>query len=412
MAFLGACMSGCYGRHELEELSFVTILGVDKGRDKHLLATASIALPRKMLGGSPSEGGGTSTSFIISVECEGLLDGLAQMTTMTSRRVTTAHTQIVILGEDLARDDAGVILDVFSRNLEFRQNTLVAVCKGSASQFIRNFSVPEESEPSDYLVKLIHSCKLELGICPFTSIYDFLIAYGTEQTEPWTPYLTLASPVESVAETPEGEGKSNGSDGSSQGEGPEDAGDPPERIIELAGSAVFKKHGGKMRMVGTLDTKETMAVSILMGDFSRGFMDIIMPRTPERRGTLVFQHCSVIRKTSIEDDRVRVTFRIRATASMEETTSREMQLSPGYHAEIVDEAQRTLESLLQGAFIKLTAMESDILGLGRTIHGHFRTWPELKQFDWPSKFKYTVADYDLKLFVLTSGYADSPPTPE
>jgi spore germination protein KC len=390
----------------------VTILGVDKGREKQLLATASIALPRKMQGGSPLEGGGTSTSFIIAVECESLLDGLGQMTTMTSRRVTTAHTQVVILGEELAREDAGIILDVFSRNLEFRQNTLVAVCKGSASHFIRNFSVPEESEPSDYLVKLIDSCKQELGICPFTSIYDFLVAYGTEQTEPWTPYLTLASPVEPVAEQPEGADSPDGSGGSGEKQPPADTADTPGSIIELAGSAVFKKDGPRMKMIDTLDTRETMAVNIMSGDFARGFIDIIMPRNPERRATLVFQHCSVIRKTKIEDNQVSVTFRVRATASMEETTSREIELTPGYHGEIVKQAEQTLESLLNDVFIKLTAMESDILGLGRTVRGHFKTWPELKQFDWPSKFKHTVANYDVKIFVFTSGYADSPPTPE
>ncbi len=401
--FLCTSACGCYGAHELEQFSFVTILGVDKGSQRGLLATASIAPPRKLRGGNMSQGGGDWASFIVSVECDSLLDGLGRMTTMASRRITTAHTQVVILGEDLAREDAGIILDVFSRNLEFRQNTLVAVCKGSASEFIRNFRVPEETEPSDYLVKLIQSCNQELGICPFTSIYDFLVAYGTGQTEPWTPYLTLASSVEPVpeqTEEPDEEQKTGNEENA------------PESIIELAGSAVFKKEGLKMKMIGTLDPKETMAANILSGRFSRGFFDIVMPRVPERIATLVFQHRSVTRKTKIDGDRVSVTFKIRITASMEETTAREIQLSPGYHGEIVEAAEQTLEALLSKVFTKLTAMESDILGLGMTIRGHFRTWPEWKQFDWESKFRNTAADYDLKIFVFTSGYADSPPTPK
>lgn len=404
-AFLGAGICGCYGRHELEQLSLVTILGVDKGTHRKLLATAAIALPRKMRSGDTMGSGGTSTSFIVSVECDSLLDGLGRMTTMTSRRVTTAHTQVVILGEDLAKEDAGVILDVFSRNLEFRRNTLVAVCQGSASEFIRNFSVPEETEPSDYLVKLIDSCHQELGICPFTSVYDFLVAYGTGQMEPWTPYLSLTSPIESIGGQPE-------EADSGEGQQESKAGDTPDKIIKLAGSAVFKKRGPKMQMVGTLDPIETMAANILSGNFSRGFLSIVMPRAPQRMAALVFQHCSVTRKTSIDGDRLNVTFKVRLTASMEETTAREIELSLGYHSEIVEQAERTLESLLSSVFTKLTAMESDILGLGMTIHGHFRTWPQWKEFDWPSKFRHTVATYDVKMFVFTSGYADSPPTPE
>ncbi len=405
MLCVQAC--GCYGRRELEELSLVTILGIDKGEYKQLLITANIALPRKMRGGNMSEAGGNSSAFIVSAEGNTLLDGLAQMTTLTSRRTTTAHTQIVIIGEGLARDDAGVILDVFSRNLEFRHNTLVSVCKGSASEFIRKFSWPEETEPSDYLVKLLVSCNRGLGICPLTSIHDFLIAYGTEETEPWAPYLALASPVES--DTRQRESQSNGP---GQDEGAGASQNTPESIVALLGSAVFRKNGPRMEMVGTLDTKETMAVNMLRGDFSKGFMDIAMPRESGKTATLVFHHYSISNKTETDGNHVTVTFTVRATASMEETTAREFELSPGHHEEIVQTAEQELEALLSRVFFKLRAMDSDVADLGMTVHKHFKTWPEWKQFDWPSKFKDTTAGYDIEVFVFTSGFTDNPPTPK
>ncbi len=401
---LTAVMAGsCYGRRELEELSLVTIIGIDKGDYKPLLITTAIALPRQTRGGRMGGGGeGGPATLVVAAEGNTLLDALAQITTMTSRRTTTAHTQIIILGEELALDDAGIVLDVFSRNLEFRHNTLVSVSQGKASDFISQFSWPEETEPSDYLTKLLISCNRALGICPVVSIHDFLIAYSTGETEPWAPYLALASPKATSPQDQDHKGKDNQSSDNESG----------RPIVAVLGAAVFKTAGPKIKMAGTLDTKETMAVNMLRGEFAKGFMEIAMPEKPEHQSTLVFHHYSISSKANVYGGQASITFKIRATASIEETTARELDVSPEYHEKVSRTSEQELEVLLSKTLSKLQSMNTDVINLGMIVHKHFKTWPEWNSFDWPSKFKNISADYDIRIFVLTTGFTVSPPSPK
>ncbi len=384
----------CYGRRELEDLSLVTILGIDKGKQKLLLITADIALPIKMNDEDITKNETKSTDFLMSAEGNSLLDALAQMTRKTSRRTTTAHTQILLLGEELARDDASVVLDVFSRNLDFRHNTFIAVCKGSASQFMNQFSWPEESRASDYLTKLLTSCYHELGICPLVSVHDFLIAYSIEEIHPWTPYLTVSAPLEKT---------------SVQNESRSDS----KQIVTLLGSAIFKKNGSKVKMINTLDTSETMAVNMLQGSFERGFIDIPVTNGIDKITTLEFQHFSISRKTKIIDEgNVSVNFKARVTASMEESTAQTFELTPDSRNNLIHAAELELKKLLDQTFTKLQAFDSDVIKLGMTVHRHFNTWTEWKEFDWASKFRNTAVTYDIKIFVFTSGFTKNPPTPK
>ena len=75
-----------------------TIVGVDKGEFKPLLVTTVIALPSKALRGGMGGGGGggedTQATLILSAEGNTFLDALTQVTTMTSRLATTAHTPV------------------------------------------------------------------------------------------------------------------------------------------------------------------------------------------------------------------------------------------------------------------------------------------------------------------------------
>ncbi len=399
-------VTGCYGRHELEDMSLVTIVGVDKGEYKELLVTTVIALPRKSFGGGMGGGGGEGRpTLILSAEGNNIIDALAQITAMTSRLATTAHTQLVILGEEMAKHDAGVILDVFSRNLEFRHNTLVAVSKGKASDFITEFKAPEEAEPSEYLVKLLLSANREMGICPFVSAHEFLIAYDTEELEPWAPYLALASTAPAGKETAK-----QGNESTTEGAG-EFSPAQGTTIVAVLGAGIFHKIGQQMKMVGLLDTKETMAINILRADFLKGYLEIALPGKPGKQATLALHHLSTSAKTRLDAGQVKVLFKVRLTASLEEATTRELNVSHEYHQEVVRTAEQELKTLLNKALKKLKASEADVANLGLSVLKHFKTLHEWEQFDWPSKFTNVNADYDVKMFIFTSGFTINPPSP-
>ena len=208
---LAASSAGCWGRQELENQSLVTVMGVDNGTDKRIRLTARIAIPRAAAGGQGGSGQGSSLGgFPITAEGENILDALNGLQQITGRDVTVGHLTILVLGEEFARKDVGPVVDVFSRTLQFRPTTLVVTCREKAEDFVKEFTPGEETEPSVMIRKLIESTHTTLGGSPFVSMQEFINAYNTIDSDPWTPYMTLAS---SVAADDSSERPGTGEDG-------------------------------------------------------------------------------------------------------------------------------------------------------------------------------------------------------
>ena len=415
LVILLALLPGCYGRRELEELSLVSLLGVDKGQSERLLVTVVIAVPRKARpspGGAGGEGGGTEATVVLSAEANDILGALSKIDRISARHVTTMHTQVVVIGEELARDDVAPLVDVFSRQLEFRHNTLVAVAKGKAADFLKKVRSIEEPEPSSYLVKLLININREQGTVPLVTIHEFLIGYSTLESDPWAPYLGLAAPAPEGEEVKREQAEPEKAEGGrSNAEGKEQGKDNTRPSAAVLGSAVFRKVGDSQKMVGTLNSEETMATSMLKGDFIRGHVHVAIPGDPQETGVLMFHHFSGTPKVRVEGNRVDVQFKIRLTASLVETSTRRIEVSPELQHGLVYTAEDQLEKLLASTFEKLKSMGTDVIDLGMAVHRSFRTWPEWQAFNWPERFRDVNATFDVKVHVFTSGFTFRPPEP-
>ncbi len=250
---LAAFSAGCWGRQELENQSLVTVLGVDNGAGKRLRLTARIAIPRAAAGGPGGSGStGPLGGLPITAEGEDMLDAVDAIQQITGRDVTMAHLTVLVVGEAFARTDVGPVVDVFSRMLQFRPNTLIVTCREKAEDFVKQFTPGEETEPSVMIRKLIESTHTALGGTPFVTMQDFLSAYNTVDSDPWTPYMTLAS---AAAQDDSKEGSTGDMPGpEAKGEvdkpvseavgGDEDKGDgktESPKVVRVLGSAVTPK---------------------------------------------------------------------------------------------------------------------------------------------------------------------------
>lgn len=401
----------------------MTLLGVDKGEKERLLVTALIAIPRKARpsggggagGAGGGGGGGTESRIIISAEGEDMNDALSKIDKMSSRVVTTMHTQLIILGEEFAKDDVSPVADVFTRNLDFRQNTLIAVCKGKAGDFLRKMSSPEETEISNYLVQLLTTVHKESGMAPLITMHDFVVAYGTVESEPWAPYLSLAS-TETQEQQEQQETKKQDQKGtedtSKDSQKGKDTTQEMPNIVDVQGACVFKKVGESVKMVGTLDPYETMAVLMLQRRFEHGNIDIAMASDPQARpATIELHHLSVSASAKIQDGIPKVHYTVRLTCSLEETLSQDIDITPKILVALVQTIQDQVRLLLSHTLDKLKGMGSDVVDLGMEVHKNFSTWSQWENYNWPERFKDLQVDFDVKAHLFTSGFTLSPPTP-
>jgi spore germination protein KC len=406
--------SGCWGKRELEERAFVTMLGIDKGDTQPILLTAVVPIPRTIFGGGGLGSGGDTSTIVLSATGTNINSALANVERMSSRDLTTSQMSYLILGEEFAKDDVGHVVDVFARSLEFRHNTLVAVCRGRAYDFLMNFSYLEEAEPAVYLAGLIDRTFRTLGYVPIVTMHQFMLAYNTLQSEPWTPFITLASG--DAAPTVEESEKNNESSGN--GQGSEAGSNPkttPSPVVDVVGSAVFRKVGKRMQMVGTLDVFETMAALILRGELRSGELEVTAPSGNEV-STIIFRHTSRHVDLDISPESIHVTYSVKLTGSLEENPPTEADIPEIEFLELRPLLIEVVGEQMQGLLIrttqKLQQLNSDVLNLGHLAQTKFLTYPEWQSYDWSSKFRSVKFSFDVDVQLLSSGFVFQRPSPE
>ncbi|HHY35521.1 MAG TPA: Ger(x)C family spore germination protein [Firmicutes bacterium] len=408
----GVAAGGCYGMRELEDLSLITLLGVDKGKTDPILVTAVVAIPRRIRPSAAGGGGGEGKPVVVvSREGKSIVHALQRIDESLARNVTTIETTYVILGEELAREDASCILDVFTRNLEFRHTTLIAVCQGTAQDFLMRLSPAVEADPATYLVGLTTVAYNDLGTSPLVTVHEFVVASTTLESEPFSPYLvTTRKTQERVPPGQGGEKKQGGESEAGQG-GSRQESQEGEEVVAVQGAALFRVSGGKIRMVGTLDPKETMAALLMRGELQRGNIEIALPGAPDRQSIIRFHHVSAHPKVKRSGRDIQVTYNVRVTASLDEAQGQFQEVSPQFASAVAKTSTEELRALLERTIEKLKSLRSDSVNLGMSVHTKFATWKEWEEFDWPSQFPETRVSFDIKLFVFTTGFTSRPPVP-
>ena len=408
-----ALVQGCWGKRELEDRSFVTLMGVDLAEDGDLLVTVVIAVPRAMGGGKMGGGGGGSAASAIVLSGEGrdMTQALNRIELLNSRELSTMHMTFLLLGQEFASTDIGPVIDLFSRSLEFRHNTMVAVCSERAVDFLRGFQVIEETEPSEYLRKTISTSYSTMSVCPQVTMHDIMVAYNALSVDPWAPYVGLASA--SAAESTQGALEKKGGKGEGGGESRLSSAEQPGKVIKILGTAVFRKVGDVQRMVGYLDTEESAAALLMQGSFTSAYLTIAFPGD-QSETTLFLHNQSSSSKVAIRDGTPLVRFEIRLNASLEEsrvTTVPQPEFNQAFRQALVFTVQDQMYVLLDRTFRKLASLGTDVLAVGRKAQGGFSTEEEWENFDWPERFKTAQARFDIKIHLPTEGFTIEKPYP-
>ncbi|MFC4101587.1 Ger(x)C family spore germination protein [Paenibacillus xanthanilyticus] len=148
-------LGGCWDRNELNELGIISATGIDWA-DGKWIATSQIVLPLSTMG----EGTGKQLSVapvdVFSTEGEGIRNAFRKASLETTRKLYFSHNQVVIIGESAARQGFDPLLDVYLRNMDAREDVIMFLTAGKASDILRQIS-PSEWNPGNGLRKLIEA---------------------------------------------------------------------------------------------------------------------------------------------------------------------------------------------------------------------------------------------------------------
>lgn len=192
---LTALLTGCWDVREMNQLALVMAVGVDKGDEPgRYRVTVQIARPGSAggKGGGGGGGGGQGAEPVYTASADGdtIFAAIRNLAQFTSRRIMWAHNNVIVIGEEVARDDISPVIDFFTRNQELRMRTWVVVAKGTDAKSIVSAKTGMEQIPADSISALFRYAQLP-GESLTTDMNEVAAAYFSPDLHPVIAAMSL-----------------------------------------------------------------------------------------------------------------------------------------------------------------------------------------------------------------------------
>ena len=168
-------LTGCYNKHELNDIAIVTATEIDKNNDNYII-TAEIINPE-----SPDKTTTTASPFVIYEGTGKTLDeAYRQINKQSSRYLYADHIQIMIISETIAKDNIKEILDFYLRKPTVRTEFKVLIGK---NKNILSVTTPINKISSSSILESLKSDTKYIGISnlvTFNDMTNMIINLNTE----------------------------------------------------------------------------------------------------------------------------------------------------------------------------------------------------------------------------------------
>lgn len=241
-------LSGCTPEHSKRELNSIAIvmgLGLDMAdpnndipfEEGKLHVTAQVVRTGSLSGGGSKSNGGASNSadamyWNLVMEGDDIFPMLRGSVQQSNRNLYISHNQVIVFGEELARQGLAPFMDYLFREREMRYNVQLAVSEKPAGEILK-ISPSLETLPSQEISKLL-KIQARSAEAPTVSLFDFAVDMKSARKAAVLPLIN------------------------SQPEAAEEEGE----TVYVDGCAVFNN----WKMVGKLNASETRGFLWTAGD--------------------------------------------------------------------------------------------------------------------------------------------------
>ena len=315
-------LTSCWNYREVNEMAIIIGAAVDKGVENQYMLTVELL---DVSGGAQTE----LSTRILSVEGETVFDAARKLISVEGKRGYWGHTRVLIVNEEIAREDITEAVSFFHQDAEARGDLYVIVSRGYSAREIMNSGIPYGEVLSESLAQGLENSKFVSEI-PETRLYTLSQDLKSSKVSPVLPAVTLLSIDD-------------------------------KKVPVLRGAAVFQKS----RMVGFLDEEETKAMLFLKNEIEGG---VLVTKAGKTRVSLEIKDNNTKIKVKTEGDRLIIDITVQTKAIIDEVIGN-LEFSD---IEMLDEIKRLseeqLKSKLEKIIDKARYYRTDIFGFGQKIY--------------------------------------------
>ncbi len=172
-------LTSCNNYQELNDLGIVNIIGIDKEENIYHV-TISILTP------NPTSDDYDDQYTIYEATGKTITESLQNIYLKTNKIINLSHIKVLLLEEEVAKEDITFIIDYFLRNTESKNNFLPIITKDSTTNEVINLL--EESYKLPDIIKMNSS---EYGIISIITFEDFVKDYLNNYKDTVLPTIKI-----------------------------------------------------------------------------------------------------------------------------------------------------------------------------------------------------------------------------
>ncbi|NLY42761.1 MAG: Ger(x)C family spore germination protein [Clostridiaceae bacterium] len=358
-------LSGCWDIVEIEDRGFVMGMGLDKGENEgEIVVTYQIALPQGMFG----EGAEENKTWNISAVADRFIVADKKMLARMNKVIDLEHTQVLIIGEELARDGIRKYMDLFLREIDIRLQTNVMVAEGKAKDILE-VTPPTAMSTAQYLNEIsVLNAKRLYRISPSMDLLKMS--------------KVMVSNMDFLLQK--------------LSKGEED--------ISLAGGAVFRED----KLIGFLSDEDIRKAKWLTRDMTEGIIKFENIAGSQGATVFVTEEVRTTIKPVFYEDKVDFNVHIRIEGRVTEMEDLDYRVTES--SAYIESLQSSIEELVKkecNEILKKSQDEfnADFLGLGKLVKNYNLRWWKEHEKDWRNIFKKSKLNMNVEAYVRTVGFS-------
>lgn len=390
LAALGllAIAPGCWNRRELDTLSLVVAIGIDRSKETgEIILSSQIIKPGEIRtgGGMEEKGSGANAVWVLTSRGKTVFEAFRNGTMESDRKLFLPHIKVIVIGEEAARAGVKPLLDFLDRDHEPRRLSWVFVAKGRAQDIIE--AVHEQEKVPATALESLTKASGATSMAVKINLHEFLKRLASKSTAPF------ASRVEAVPMQEGGQEEK----GKMEGKG--------KMTFKMSGAAAFKKD----RLAGWLEGTQTRGLLWILGQVKSGIIVVKSPQEETKDVSIEIIRTSSQVKPEIKDGKLRMIVEIEEEGNLGEEMSQADLIKPENFALLEKRQREAIEKEVQ-AVLKQAQQEwgTDLFGFGEAVHRKYPAYWKSLQERWEEEFPRLPVEVKVTAKLRRFGLASQP----
>lgn len=376
-------LSGCWNRTELNELGITAATGFDK-EGKEWVMSYQVIVPSVMaIGqGGAGSGGKSKPNVHVFTNKGASIREAADMSYMeNARRLYFAHTDVLVLGIDAAKEGIDEVLDLYFRNNDARETVLVTITDGKASDILKKL-IPAESLPGTALSEMIRKESAFSSRLPSIKVYQLAQRITSDSAAAGVPEIKFTGNIKGEMESLDDEKRTSA---------------PGKLVLNRLG--VFRGD----RFIGWLNRRESFGVSWLTDQVKGSTIAFSSDSKSGKPNSIRITQA----KTKVTPEKAGNRFKMRievklSGALLEAGTNQDLMKHENIY-KLVQDLAKEVTDIMNIGWKASKRIGVDLPGFADKIHRKYpKDWKKMKE-TWTEDFKTVELDVQVKAKILRPG---------